>query len=291
MTASRVVVAADLDRTLVYSAAALMLDPADSGVRRLVCVEVHEGVPLSFVTEDAAAGIARLNAAGALVPVTTRTVEQYQRIALPGPTPRFALCANGGRLVRDGVEDLDHTRRVEARIAATGAPLAEMHAELLRVSDPGGGVPFVTKVRAASDLFCYAVVERDRLPQGWVEHLVGFCAERGWTVSVQGRKVYLVPAVLTKGGAAREVAEMLGADRLLAAGDSLLDADLLEAADEGIRPAHGELAESGWRRPHVQVTAARGVLAGAEIVAWLSARADLAPGFTVVGDGHRGGAE
>lgn len=291
MTAPRVVVAADLDRTLVYSAAALMLDAADPGVRRLLCVELYDGLPLSFVTEDAAAGIARLNAAGVLVPVTTRTVEQYQRIALPGPTPRFALCANGGRLVLDGVEDLDYSRRIEARLATTGAPLAQMRAELQRVSDPGGGVPFVTKVRDASDLFCYAVVERDRLPKGWVEHLVGFCAERGWTVSVQGRKVYLVPVALTKGAAAREVAEMLGADRLLAAGDSLLDADLLEAADEAVRPAHGELADADWRRLHVQVTTTRGIFAGAEIVAWLLARAGLGSDDATVGGAADDGGE
>jgi hypothetical protein len=59
---------------------------------------------------------------------------------------------------------------------------------------------------------------------------------------------------------------------LLAAGDSLLDADLLEAADAAIRPAHGELADTGWIRPHVAVTAARGGWAGAEILAWLRER-------------------
>ena len=91
-------------------------------------------------------------------------------------------------------------------------------------------------------------------------------------MSLQGRKVYAVPEPLTKSAAAREVLRRCGGGMLLAAGDSLLDADLLEAADAAIRPAHGELADTGWIRPHVAVTAARGGWAGAEILTWLHER-------------------
>jgi len=277
MSATTPVIAADLDRTLVYSSAALMLQHDSPAVRRLLCVELYEGLPLSFVTETAAAGIEQLNEAGALVPVTTRTVEQYQRIALPGPAPKFALCANGGRLLRDGVEDLDFSAAVSARLAEAGAPLAEIRAELDRVSTSATARTYVKKVRDASGLFCYAVVEREQVPAGWLEELTGFALERAWHVSVQGRKVYLVPASLTKGAAAREVADILGAGSLLTAGDSLLDADLLESADEAIRPAHGELHEAGWSRDHVAVTAATGVMAGEEIVRWMLDRVGVTP--------------
>lgn len=268
MTTAGVVVAADLDRTLLYSSGALALDPDDREVRRLLCVELYQGLPLSFLTETAASGVAQLNRAGVLVPVTTRTVEQFCRIDLPGPTPRFALCANGGRLLRDGVEDEDFSTSVAARLAGSGAPLGELRAELERAS-AATRRPFVTKVRDASGLFCYAVVEQEHIPAGWVEDLAAFADERGWTVSVQGRKVYLVPAALTKGAAARHVADLLGAGLLLAAGDSLLDADLLEAADHAIRPAHGELADAGWTRDHVAVTTVAGVRAGEQIVRWM----------------------
>src|SRR5205814_861532 len=60
---------------------------------------------------------------------------------------------------------------------------------------------------------------------------------------------------------------------LLAAGDSLLDADLLDAADAAIRPAHGELAATGFTRPHVAVTPSTGVAAGAELLKWIHDRA------------------
>ncbi|MEO9221023.1 MAG: HAD family hydrolase, partial [Mycobacteriaceae bacterium] len=60
--------------------------------------------------------------------------------------------------------------------------------------------------------------------------------------------------------------------RMFAAGDSLLDTDLLRAADAAIRPRHGELHDTGWTVPHLRVTRASGVRAGAEIVRWLAER-------------------
>ncbi len=89
---------------------------------------------------------------------------------------------------------------------------------------------------------------------------------RGWTVSLQGRKIYAVPKPLTKSAAVREVARRTGADLTLAAGDSLLDADLLLAADRGWRPGHGELADSGWTAPTISALPERGVLAGERIL-------------------------
>jgi hypothetical protein len=97
-----------------------------------------------------------------------------------------------------------------------------------------------------------------------------WCAPRGWTVSLQGRKVYAVPRPLTKAAAAVELRDRLGGP-LLAAGDSLLDADLLDVADWAIRPAHGELAEAGFTRDHLTVTDTTGVRAGEEMLAWMHA--------------------
>ncbi|MDQ1663631.1 MAG: hypothetical protein QOJ68_3611, partial [Blastococcus sp.] len=57
---------------------------------------------------------------------------------------------------------------------------------------------------------------------------------------------------------------------LLAAGDTWLDAEMLESADHGWVPAHSEIAASGaspWA--HVSITDAPGHAAAAQIVeAW-----------------------
>ncbi|MDX3238739.1 HAD family hydrolase [Streptomyces sp. ME03-5709C] len=255
-------VASDLDRTLIYSPSALALSMADEEAPRLLCVEVHEGRPLSFMTEAAAALIQRLAAAAEFVPATTRTRKQYRRINLPGPVPRYAICANGGHILVKGHTDHDWNAEMRRRLAEGCAPLEEVRAHLARTAD----AVWLRKERVAEDLFVYLVVERSLLPERWVKDLAEWARERGWSVSLQGRKVYAVPRPLTKSAALAEVVRRTGADHVLAAGDSLLDADLLLAAHTAWRPGHGELADAGWGAPHVDALALAGVAAGEEML-------------------------
>ncbi|MGW8942882.1 HAD family hydrolase [Streptomyces koyangensis] len=255
-------VASDLDRTLIYSAAALGLTVPDAEAPRLLCVEVYESRPLSYLTETAAGLLGELARETFFVPTTTRTREQYRRIRLPVPTPGYAICANGGHLLVDGVADEEWNRSVRSRLDAECAPLAEVSAHLRATADPA----WLLKERVAEDLFAYLVVDRAELPASWLKSTTAWAGERGWTVSLQGRKVYAVPRPLTKSAAMREVARRAGADTTLAAGDSLLDADLLLAADQAWRPGHGELAEGGWTAPGLTVLPERGVVAGEELL-------------------------
>lgn len=256
------VIASDLDRTLIYSPAALDLAVPDADAPRLLCVEVYEGKPLSFMTETAAALLADLAGRAHFVPVTTRTREQYRRVQLPGPTPRYAICANGGHLLVDGEADAGWRARVDRELAAGSAPLAEVRAHLERAADPA----WLRKLRTAEDLFAYLVVERAAVPEEWLKELGEWAEGRGWSVSAQGRKIYAVPRPLTKSAALAEVLRRVGGPAaggdVLAAGDSLLDTDLLLAADRAWRPGHGELAARGWTAPHVTALGERGVAAG-----------------------------
>jgi len=258
----KVLVASDLDRTLIYSSAALALTMPDARAPRLLSVEVHESKPLSYMTETAAGLLAELGDVADFVPTTTRTRKQYQRIQLPGPAPKFAICANGGHLLVDGVTDPEWHASVTERLARECAPLDEVREHMEATADP----VWVRKHRLAEDLFVYLVVERELLPEDWVKELAVWAENRGWTVSLQGRKIYAVPKPLTKSAAVREVARRTGATLTLAAGDSLLDADLLLAADRGWRPGHGELADAGWTAPGITALPERGVAAGERIL-------------------------
>ncbi|MEU9896834.1 HAD family hydrolase [Streptomyces phaeochromogenes] len=258
----KVLVASDLDRTLIYSSAALALTMPDARAPRLLSVEVHESKPLSYMTETAAGLLAELGDVADFVPTTTRTRKQYQRIQLPGPAPKFAICANGGHLLVDGVTDPEWHASVAERLARECAPLDEVREHMEATADPA----WVRKHRLAEDLFVYLVVERELLPEDWVKELAVWAENRGWTVSLQGRKIYAVPKPLTKSAAMREVARRTGATLTLAAGDSLLDADLLLAADRGWRPGHGELADVGWTAPGITALPERGVAAGERIL-------------------------
>lgn len=254
----------DLDRTLIYSASALGDAAAAAPLR---CVELYEGRPLSFMTERASMALEA--APAAVLPVTTRTVQQYRRVRLPGPPPPWAVCTNGARVLEDGVEHAEWSREVADRLTSAGASHPEMLAVL---RDRAAEVDAVLRVHEAEGVFGYAIVDRSRLPASWLEELTGLAGDAGWRVSVQGRKLYCVPAALTKSAAARWIAQRLGRERWVAAGDSLLDQDLLAAADEAVMPAHGELAESGWSADHVTIAPGSGIAAGEWIVDWLLGR-------------------
>jgi hypothetical protein len=262
------VVATDLDRTLIYSRAAIDAPPPSGTVLPLLCVETLDGRRQSYMTVEAARLLERVRSCAVLVPTTTRTLAQYERVQLPGGRTEFAVTSNGGHIVVDGVSDEDWRRGVEARITDDGAALPEIIAGLEALTSGS----WVLSSRVADDLFCYLVVDLTALPGGFVDTWTGWCAERGWVVSMQGRKIYTLPRGLTKEAAISEVMMRTGAGRLLAAGDGALDAGFLSLADAAIRPPHGELAESGWQATHVQVARSSGVWAGEEISRWLASQ-------------------
>ena len=257
-------VAVDLDRTMIYSEGALGV-PLDDGFE---CVEVYEGKPLSYMSTRSVSLLHELSERVVVVPTTTRTIEQFQRISLPGAPWRYAITSNGGNILVDGEPDMHWRNSFDMDLAGIGAELRS------RVSDE-----WVLKYREADGLFCYLVVNTARVPKDFVSEWSQWCAARDWNVSQQGRKIYTMPNAVCKSSAVAEVRSRLIDDGTLdaeapifAAGDGALDAEMLIAAHAAIRPRHGELELLGFARPGLAVTDSSGVRASEEILEWLRNR-------------------
>ncbi|HEX4017861.1 MAG TPA: sucrose-6-phosphate hydrolase [Frankiaceae bacterium] len=260
MSPRRWLLACDLDQTLIYSRNAFRLPP-DAAPEELVTVEYLDGEPLSYLTRRAAEGLRELARAATLVPVTTRTLEQYQRVQLGIPCP-YAIAANGGHLLLGGTPDPDWTRRVRTRLAASGRSLEHVRALADELAAAGS---WVRTIRDADGFFVYLVAhQRELIPD--LSALATRLESDGWTLSIQGRKVYFVPTALTKEAALEELLARTGAPQLVAAGDSLLDRGMLARAAVAIRPAHGELHDQGFLSAGMHVTARAGVLGGEDVV-------------------------
>ncbi|OUS97758.1 HAD family hydrolase [Rhodococcus sp. NCIMB 12038] len=285
-------IATDLDRTMIYSRAAMELAVTESDVTSaagdddLLCVEVYDGKPLSYVTSAAEAMLRTLTASAVVVPTTTRTVAQFERIDLPGAPWRYAITTNGGNILVDGVPDAGWRSGVDLAIADGGASLVEIGAELSRRIDDS----WVRSSRVADELFSYLVVDLDAMPEGFVEEWNVWCVDRGWGASRQGRKIYTMPDAVCKSRAVAEVRSRLVDDGVLApeapvlaAGDGALDAHMLSAADAAIRPRHGELETLDWQHPTLSVTGSSGIAAGEEILRWFADRVERGAGTTAVG--------
>ena len=271
--------AADLDRTLIYSANAVGGDVAG-----LECVELRDGRPVSFTTARALALLHELAARVAFVPVTSRSLEQYARVR-GLPTGRFAVIASGGLVLDGGRPDEGWTRRMQRAISASGEPLSAVAA----LVEPVARAAWCRSVRHHHDMYMVIRVDREAVSAGWLPHLRDTLSPLGWRAEVQGSKVYVLPEVLDKWPAVQHVAEQVGAELILAAGDSPLDRGMLERADIALRPAHAELSVGSVPPPGTP-----GVRAAEEIVeafgalsrAWRSTRTpaarvpDGAGGFT-----------
>jgi hypothetical protein len=258
-------VACDLDQTLIYSRNAFRL-PADAAVPDVVTVEYLDGEPLSYLTSRAAEGLGEVASYATFLPVTTRTLEQYRRVQLGIPA-RYAIAANGGHLLVDGQLDPEWATCVRERLATSGRPLEEVRTIAARLAEAGS---WVRTIRDADGFFVYLVAtSREEIPD--LSELSADLADGGWTLSVQGRKVYLVPAALTKEAALAEVRARTGIPSLAAAGDSLLDRGMLAGADVAVRPRHGELHEQGFSVPGMLLSTHAGLLGGEEVVELLAA--------------------
>jgi hypothetical protein len=254
----RPLIASDLDRTLIYSVEAMTLgDP----VAQSVCVEVFEGREVSFMAAGAAARLVEVASAAEFVPITTRTVAQYDRIVLPSVRVGYAITTNGACLLVGGIRCPDWDTEITARLADFAS-----YDEAVVVFASAFDRPWVRKVRDAEKYFLYTVFERSTAEPDWFAELAEIATGLGWALSVQGRKAYVVPQALTKEVALAEVVRRVGATQVVAAGDSLLDRGLLEYADIAIRPAHGELHEADWTPPGLAVTTCSGGKAGEEII-------------------------
>lgn len=265
--------ASDLDQTLIFSRRSMAVPEETLGIS---VVETHGGRTISFMSDAATAALKALSERIMFVPVTTRTMEQYRRIELfqQHIVPHYAIASNGGNVLVQGEAD-EHWRRIVLdRMQRTACSQEEAR----RLFAPIVSEDWVKEERLCDELFYVYFVERDRIPMEAVQERAKALAALGWELSVQGRKVYIVPSAVNKRDAVAYVRQRHPEAQLIASGDSLLDRSLLESADYAIAPAHGELyhlyRESGQMGRWV-FTQRSGLWAGEEIVAFAQARADM----------------
>jgi hypothetical protein len=215
----------DLDNTLIYSY------KHDIGTEK-ICVEHYQGREISYMTEKSYALLKKTAAHMLFVPVTTRTVEQYERIDFGMGILPYALVCNGGVLLKDGKKD----ERWLAESKELAAPARE---ELLR------GIRLLEQDRSRSmeireieEMFLFT---KSAAPKLTVERLQRELQPQFTEIFQNGEKVYLVPKALNKGTAAvrfgKNIAEKINGEKnVIAAGDSLFDIPMLELADIAFFP-------------------------------------------------------
>ena len=220
-----IVFTTDLDNTMIFSY------KHDIGEGR-VCAEVYQGREISFVTPRTAGLLKEVNDAVLLVPTTTRTLEQYNRIDLGIGVPKLAMVCNGGVLLENGVEN-DDWYKESLRLTEGAREQIHLSEKLLDKDERR-----TFEVRNIRDLFVFTKCDD---PEISVEALKKSLDTDIVDVFNNGVKVYVVPKALSKGRAIERLREKLSADIMIAAGDSEFDITMLNACDIPIAP--GALAD------------------------------------------------
>lgn len=259
----------DIDQTLMFSSTAL----TRLGVPRadLQVAESIAGRPSGFVHADLPARLKALSAVALVVPTTTRSTAQFLRVQLFSPeVAATAIVANGAVILVDGEPDRDWADRVATCVRSSCLPLSELAPTIDRLSSEqpeklGGETPPGRVYIVDNTFFCIVF---DNLPRAEVmEHAVAIVlGDTNWSVSRQSRKVYVIPEPVSKSAAAAEVQRRYGTGVATAAGDSVLDIDLLRAVDLAIAPRHSASLAAICVDPAVVVTDATGPVASIEII-------------------------
>ncbi len=234
----RVVFHTDLDNTLIYSSRYERKDH-DLG-KDLRCVEQYHEQEASFITQKTYQLLRKVQEYAWIIPTTTRTKEQYQRIDLGIELP-YALVCNGGVLLREGREDeiwyQDSLELIKSSRSELSKALTFLEQERRRTFE----------LRFIKELFVFTKCKES---ESVVENLKRIVEGTLVDVFYNGNKVYVVPKALSKGKAVERFRKIISAECVIAAGDSAFDKTMLEAADYGI--ATPQLAKQYSFAEHVK---------------------------------------
>lgn len=210
----------DLDNTIIYSY------KHDIGPRKRN-VELYQGREISFITEKTYDLLKQVKERMLIVPTSTRTIEQYQRIDLGIGDFKYALVCNGGILLVDGKSD-------QAWYQHSLELVQPANAEMQRaLSFLEGDARRTFELRFIEKLFVFT---KCREPERVVEDLRVKLNPALVDVFHNGVKVYVVPKGLNKGAAVERMKEKLMPEYVIAAGDSEFDISMVELADKGLVP-------------------------------------------------------
>ena len=256
--------ASDLDRTLIYSQKML----EKYGKKKDVCIaETKDGEPITFITKTSIDLLKQIAQNSIFVPVTTRTRDQYSRISAIHKqiSPKYVITENGGNIWVHEKPVTDWNELMKNRIKEECLSIKELSKKFKEIQNDS----WVKFFREIDDLFAYCVFYKQTVPFKELRLLQDYFKQNKWRTVFHGNKMYFVPICLTKGSAVKYIADQEDVNHIVAAGDSVLDLDLTDAASTFISPLHGQIYDSyGENKNYMDIsyTDKQGIKAGEEIL-------------------------
>lgn len=229
----------DLDRTLIYSRRMMAMHPISD---ELYIVETNrEKQPRSYMSVATYKMLQKIHQEMAFIPVTTRSVAEYERIqGMIQLQSENVVTSNGGTILRNGEIDEKWQQKIRQLIVQTAVP----NEEVLRHFDfsPWQTTEFVL----VDDFFYVCKVDLEKVDHVLLTNVISKFATIGWRVMLHHAKLYILPTVLTKERAVQYLKDEGNYTFHIAAGDSMMDVQMNIEADYSFVPAHGTIDEADF---------------------------------------------
>ena len=210
----------DLDNTIIYSY------KHDIGNEKMN-VELYKEREISFISNHTFELLKKVKEEFLVIPTSTRTKEQYDRIDLKIGTFKYALVCNGSVLLVDGKKDKDWYEE-SLRLAKPSNLEVKKALEYLENDKRR-----IFELRYIEDLFVFTKCYKSETV---VNELREYLDKNLVNVFNNKEKVYVLPTSLSKGKAIERLRKYLKVEFIIASGDSEFDISMVEAADVGLVP-------------------------------------------------------
>lgn len=215
----------DIDNTLIFS--------EKRAAKESICVEYKDNQPITFMTKKSIELYKTLCEKITVVPVTTRSTEQFIRIENIRDS-KYAITANGAKLLINGKEDKEWTEYFSSYIGKFKEVFKKC-SDILETNFPK------CRIRMADGIFLYSRL--DEHTDNAVKMLSEICINDDVNINASHGKIYIIPKEIGKANAVKRFCRKYNiAEKTVSAGDSLMDIDMLLSTDIGIAMC-GELKE------------------------------------------------
>lgn len=258
--------ASDLDRTLIYSKK--LIEDRDKDV---VLVEKYEGKDLSFMKRQVINKLMDMQNQNKIlfIPVTTRTIDQYNRIFIMSEKikPFYAVVSNGGNILINGQKDRQWREIINKKINK----IIDHSLVKKKFLESFTCDKWIRKIVLRDEIF-YSVHfdNKELINHEELRKFKKWAYENEWDISLQSKKLYIVPKCVNKWDALLYIKEKENKSKIISAGDSYLDYPILINADYPICAAHGELKylmkNNEIEQGHISITKESGIKASEEII-------------------------
>lgn len=209
----------DLDNTLLYSYKHRATDD--------VCIEYNKGKEQGFMTSYSFDLFNRMTDNVCFIPVTTRSIEQYNRIQWPkGFRPEYEVVSNGGILLENGIKSHEWYKESSDAYSLYKDEIKALQDELLSSGN-------YIRCRTVDELYLFAYCKDDVDAKQCAKD---YSDTTQLKVIASGKKLYFFPPNINKGMALTKLRERLNPELIISAGDSIIDVPMLENADIAIVP-------------------------------------------------------